>query len=252
MAEPPTILLKDDKKSLLTILSDYKESVEDFAFGIEISDSNYELMIAKQKYLQAVSKVIKGLSEIYGYNSIWKAATFFEAASRAYLNESDQKAHFEGSDGRFVLDKDVSRFLKSRLSMRVDQAYRIWTLYSRVFLDSAGSKLSGLQLMLDIILELPIDAWDCAPCLAAEGNCKDCTYGRDHRICSHPGSTYEMLRWSSDFIIKSIRKSLTESRIQSEKGQDRDLYSDKSTELFFYRGDDLYEGSNAVDLCDWS
>lgn len=249
MAEP--LEVEDARKSLIAVLSDYKEAVEDFAFGIEISDSNYDLMASKQKYLQAASRAIIGLSEIYECKSLWKAATFFEAASRAYLNDSDRKAYYDRSDSRFVLDENVSRFLRSRLSMRADQAYMTWALYSREILDSIDPKPSTLKFMLDIALELPIDAWDCAPCLAAKGNCKECAYGRNHKICSHPGSTYEMLRWSSEYIIKSIRESLAENRMQSINGQE-DLRSGRPAELFLIMGDDLCEGSNAIDLCDWS
>lgn len=252
MAESPTVFLKDARNSFIAILSDYKEAVENFVFSIEISDSSYELMIAKQEYLKAVSRIIKGLSEIYGYKSLWKAAAFFEAAAGAYLNDSDEKAYHEGSDDRFILSSDVYHFLISRLSMRADQAYRIWALYSRELLGSIDSKPFALQFMLDIVLELPIDAWDCAPCLATRGNCKDCAYGRNHIICSHPGSTYEMLRWSSEYIVKSIRNGITETRRQSGIAQDRDLCSGESAGLFLTWGDDPCEDSNAIDLCDWS
>jgi hypothetical protein len=37
--------------------------------------------------------------------------------------------------------------------------------------------------------------------------------GRDHIICSHSGSTYEMLSLSRGFIIKSIREVLSNARV---------------------------------------
>jgi len=252
MAEPPKMLQKDAGMNPIAVLSNYKQAVEDFARALEFSTSSYELMIAKQGYLLAASRVIKDLSEMCGHKNLSKAATFFGSAASAYLDDSDRRAHYQSSDNRFALNEEISRFLKSGLKARAYQAYSIWTLYSRELQYSVDSQTSALQFMLDIALELPIDAWDCAPCLAVEGNCKDCGYGRDHRICSYPGSTYEMLSWSSGYIIRCIRKSLTEIRRQSWTGQYEDLYSREPKELFLNREEDLYEGSDVVDLCDWS
>lgn len=253
MAEHSEILPKDTESSLVAVLSNYKQAVEDFALAVEFSTSSYELMIAKQKYLQSASGVIKDLSDICDIETLSKAATFFKSAALAYLDDSDRRAHYQGLDGRFTLSEDVSRFLKSRLKMRAYQAYGIWAFYSRELRYSIDLQASTLQFMLDISLELPIDAWDCAPCLSAGGNCMDCGYGRDHKICSHPGSTYEMLSWSSGYIIKSIRMGLAKTKTRSRNGYEgADPFSGESEELFLDPGENLHEDSGAIDLCDYS
>jgi hypothetical protein len=252
MAKPEELLQKDARMSLEAVLRNYRQAVEDFALGLEDSSSSYELMIAKQKYLLAASGVIKELSEICSYKRLCKAATFFEAAALAYLDESDRRAYYQGSDGRFALSEDISCFLKSRLRMWAYRAYRIWAIYSMELQSSIDLPASALEFLLDVALELPIDAWDCAPCLASGGNCKDCGYGRDHIICSHSGSTYEMLSLSRGFIIKSIRSVLSKARVQARTDREEDLYSEPPKYLFLNQEVDLCEGLDAADLCDWS
>lgn len=252
MSAAPKGFQKDAGAGFKAVLNKYKKAVEDFTLALEFSTSSYDLMIAKQEYLMAVSGVIKDISEICGYDNLSKAATFFESAASAYLDDSDRRAHNHSSDGRFALNEDISRFLKSRLDMRAYQAYRIWALYSKELQYSIDPSAFLLEFMLDIALELPIDAWDCAPCLAAGGNCKGCGYGRDHRICSHPGSTYEMLSWSSGYIIKGIREGLTETRVQSPNSRRRDSCSNEPKKLVIGQRDDSCEGFDAVDLCDMS
>jgi hypothetical protein len=115
-------------------------------------------MIAKQNYLLAASGVIKGLSEICSCKSICQAATFFEAAAAAYLDDSDRRAYDQGSDGRFSLSEDISCFLKSRLRMWAYRAYRIWALYSTELHSSIDLPGFALKFLLDVALDLPIDA----------------------------------------------------------------------------------------------
>jgi hypothetical protein len=88
-------------------------------------------------------------------------------------------------------------------------------LYKKDLQDSINPERSSLKFLLELVLELPMGAWECAPCLAMTGNCKDCGYGRDHGICAHPGSTHEMLNSSRETILKIIRRELTESRRRS-------------------------------------
>jgi hypothetical protein len=47
------------------------------------------------------------------------------------------------------------------------------------------------------------------------GNCTDCGYGRDHGICSIPGSNYWILNNSRESMLKDIRKNMTKNRSTS-------------------------------------
>jgi hypothetical protein len=252
MVENGLLSQEDAGVSLGAIIADYKKAVEDFTLALEVSSSVYEIMLAKQGYLMAAAGVIEDLSKIYNIKGLCKAAEFFEAAAMAYLDDSDRKAFYMGSDGRFALSEDISRFLKSRLRTWAYRACGTGMLYCRELLYSNDLQSSFLRFLLDVALELPIDAWDCAPCLAAEGNCRDCGYGRDHIICAHSGSTYEMLSWSRGFIIRSARRALAKVGVRAKAYQGEDLYSGAAKYSILNQEADLCDGSDAVDLCDWS
>jgi hypothetical protein len=201
----------DIKTDLDDILKEYSQAAEAFSNGLMQSSSNYDLMVVKQSYLLDAAGVLKRTSDIFDYPDISLAASFFEAAAWAYLDGSDLQAYYQGLDNRFTLSEECSRFLRSRLTVRATEAKKIKEVCSRELSDTASPRIWALRFMLELILKLPIGSWECAACFAVSGRCKDCGYGRDHEICSRPGSTYEMLSSSREAILKSIRTSLIEA-----------------------------------------
>lgn len=208
----------DIKTNLENVLKEYDQAAEAFSNGMEQSSSNYDLMVAKQSYLLDAAGVLKRTAEIFDYRDISLAASFFEAASWAYLDGSDLQAYYQGLDNRFTLSKECSRFLRSRLIVRATEAKKIKEVFSRELSDTANPRTCALRFMLELVLKLPTGSWECAACFAVSGSCKDCGYGRDHDICSRPGSTYEMLSSSREAILKSIRRSLIETCRMPEIG----------------------------------
>lgn len=244
----------DAKTNLITLLMDYSQATEAFAQGLRQRSSNYDLMVVIQRYLLAAAAVVKGISEIFDYQNICPAASFFEAAAWAYLDNSDLRAYRHGLDNRFTLNEESSRFLRSRLKVMAERAIRLGELYSKELRDTTNSERSALKFLLELVLELPIGAWECAPCLAVTGNCKDCGYGRDHGICAHPGSTYEMLSGSREAILKRIGRSLTETSRGSGAGillQEQNMHFDFSDDSPFIQMEIDFCGEyDIVELCD--
>jgi hypothetical protein len=216
--------LQDDdginiKIDLEDILKEYGQAAEAFSDGLEQSSSNYDLMVVKQSFLLDAAGVFKRTADIFDYRDISLAASFFEAAAWAYLDGSDLQAYYKGLDNRFTLSEDCSRFIRSRLTVRATEAKKIKEVCSRELSYAADPRTWSLRFMLELVLKLPTGSWECSACFAASGKCKDCGYGRDHGICSHPGSTYEMLSSSREAILKSIRKSLIETCRTPEIGK---------------------------------
>ncbi len=245
----------DARTCLDAVLEDFRQATEAFAHGSKQPLSDYNLMVAIQRYLLAASAVVKGISEIFNYQNLYPAASFFEAAAWAYLDHSDQRAYHQGLDNRFVLSEDGSRFLRSRLKAMADRANRMVELYRRELQDTANFEHSALKFLLEVVLELPIGAWECAPCFAVTGNCKDCGYGQDHGICSHPGSTYEMLSGSREAILRSIRMGLTQAGRRSGAGillQEQNMHFDFSEKSAFFQMEivDICGEYDIVELCD--
>lgn len=244
----------DAKANLYDVLRDYSQATENFARGLRQSLSDYDLMVVKQKYLLAAAAVIKGVSKIFGYKDISTAASFFEAAACAYLDNYDLRAYHQGLDKRFALDEESSRVLRSRLKIMAEKADRIGQLYSRELPEATDTERSALKFLIELVLELPTGAWECAPCLAVTGDCIDCGYGRDHGICSHPGSTYEMLSGSREAILESVRRGLTERGRRSgtrnllQKQNMQFDSSDKSP--FIQMESDICGENDIVELCD--
>jgi hypothetical protein len=204
--------------SLMDLLKEYGQAAEAFSRGLEQSVSNYDLMAAKQSYLLDAAGIVKRTSAIFDLPDISLAASFFEAATWAYLDTSDLQAFYQKLDNRFILSEENARFLKSRLIVKVNEAKRIAQVCSRDLQDAANPRIWALRFLLELVLKMPIGSWECAACLAVNGNCRDCGYGRDHNICSSPGSTYEMLFSSREALLKSIRRSLTENHRISRAG----------------------------------
>jgi hypothetical protein len=189
-------------------LGQYGRAAEEFGASLGQAETCYDLMVAKQRFLQAAAEVIKKTSLLLDCREISLAATIFEAAAWAYLDHSDMQAFHQGLDNRFTLLEEDERFLRSRLKVRADEARRIRRLYERELAAAESLQISALRFLLDLVLELPIGAWECAACLAFKGRCAECGYGQDHAICSRPGSTYEMLNRSHEAMLGIIRRDL--------------------------------------------
>jgi hypothetical protein len=244
----------DAGANLDAVLMDYCQASEAFAHDLRQQSSDYDLMLVVQRYLLAAAAVVKGLSEIFDCQNLYQAASYFDSAAWAYLDNSDLIAYQQRLDYRFTLNKESSRFLRSRLKVIAERANRMRELYKKDLQDSINPERSSLKFLLELVLELPMGAWECAPCLAMTGNCKDCGYGRDHGICAHPGSTHEMLSSSREAILKIIRMELTESRRRSgaeiplrEQSLHFDL-SDKSPSIQIEI--DICGEHDIVELCD--
>ncbi len=221
------------KTELDPIFRDYCQAVEAFALGVMRPSSVYDLMVVKQRYLLAAAAAIRSVSDIFAYRDIAGvrsisnrsgnrsvsdifayrdislAVSLFEAAAWAYLDNSDLQAQLQGLDNRFAPAEENLSFLRSRLKVIAKRADRFGILYRKEIQETPNIEIATLRFLLSLVLELPMTAWECAPCIAAIGRCRDCSYGQDHGICSHPGSTYDMLCSSRDAIQKSIRRRLT-------------------------------------------
>jgi hypothetical protein len=214
-----TVGIKTDVEA---VLSEYGRAAEEFGASLSRAKTCYDLMVAKQRYLQSAAEVIKRTSSIFDYQEITLAASFFEAAAWAYLDNSDMRAYHQGLDNRFTLSEEDERFLRSRLKARASEASRIRKLYGREIAAAESPQISALRFLLELVLELPIGAWECAACLAVKGRCMECGYGQDHAICSRPGSTYEMLNRSHEAVLGKIRSSLRETKMISRARNPRE------------------------------
>ncbi len=197
------------KTELEPVCREYYQAVDAFSLGVIRPSSVYDLMVVKQRYLLAVAEVIKSVSDIFACRDLSLAASLFEAAAWAYLDKSDLQAQFREPDNRFVPAKEDLRLLRARLEVIAERADRFGVLYRKEIQETSNAKIATLRFLLSLVLELPMTAWDCAPCIAVIGRCEECSYGRNHGICSLPGSTYDMLCRSRDAILKSIRRRLT-------------------------------------------
>jgi hypothetical protein len=204
------------KKELDPVFREYCQAAEAFAVGVIRPSSVYDLMVVKQRYLLAAAALLKSLSDIFAYRDVSLAASLFEAAAWAYLDNSDLQAQLQGQDNRFAPGEENFRLLRSRLKVIAERANRFGVLYSREIQETSNIEISSLRFLLSLVLDLPMSAWECAPCIAVIGRCSECSYGQDHGICSLPGSTYDMLCRSREAILKSIRRRLTEDDRSSE------------------------------------
>jgi len=228
------------------ILSEYGRAAEEFGASLSRAQTCYDLMVAKQRYLQSAAAVIKRVSLIFEHQEISLAASFFEAAAWAYLDESDLRAYLQGLDNRFTLSEEDERFLRSRLKVRADEANRIRKLYCRELTAAEHPQISALRFLLELVQELPIGAWECAACLAVKGRCMECGYGQDHAICSRPGSTYEMLNRSHEALLRNIRSSLCETKMRSRA---RNLREEQFRQWDL--ADRLSMVPKEIDICGW-
>jgi hypothetical protein len=204
----------DLKNSLEAASSEYGKSAEAFAYGLKQSSTEYDLMLVKQIYLLDSAAIIKSTSELFDYQDISSEASIFGSAAWANLNNSDLQAFQQGLDNRFVLSKDWSHFLRCRLEAAAKTANRVESLFRKELQDTENPELSALRFLLGVVLEVPIGAWENASCFAVNGNCRDCGYGRDHGICSIPGSNYWILNNSRESMLKGIRKNMTKIRMR--------------------------------------
>lgn len=244
----------DIKTSLEAVLRKYGQAAEAFLNGLKQSSSNYDLMVSKQSYLLDAAGIINWSSEIFAYQDLSVAASFFEAAAWAYLDGSDLQAYYQELDNRFTLSEDSSRFLRSRLMVRAYEANRLWEICQRELSGTINPRMSALRFLLELVLKLPMGSWECAACLAVSGRCTECGYGRDHDICSHPGSTYEMLCSSREAILKSIRRRLTETGSKPMVGNpmpEQDINFDSSDKSYATQMEsDICGQYDIVEACD--
>jgi hypothetical protein len=235
------------------VLSEYGRAAEEFGASLSRAQTCYDLMVAKQRYLQSAAEVIKRTSSIFEYREIALAATIFEAAAWAYLDHSDLQAYHQGLDNRFSLGEEDERLLRSRLNVRAAEAKRIRKVYGREIAVAESPQISALRFLLELVQELPVGAWECAACLAVRGRCTECGYGQDHAICSRPGSTFEMLNRSHEAMLRSIRRGLTELKMQYSRKPIREQFrewelSDRLSAL--QREIDICGGYDLVRECD--
>jgi hypothetical protein len=232
------------RTSLEVILIKYGQAADAYAHDLRQSSSDYESMKINQKYLLEVAFVLESTHEIFDDKDFHQAASYFEAAAWSYLDKSDQLAYHQGHDGRFTLSHRNSSFFRSRLMIIAERAKRLNELCGRELQYTTNPEISTLRFLLDLVLELPIGAWECASCLAMIGNCKDCGYGHDHGICSHPGSNYDMLSSSRDAMLKTIRSNLSEMRSRSRS---KSLQQDHGMQ--FYSPDTSPLAQTDIDIC---
>ena len=235
---------------LATILNKYGQAADAYAHDLRQSSSDYESMKINQRYLLDVASVLESTYEIFDNKDFHRAASYFEAAAWSYLDKSDQLAFNQGHDGRFTLSDKNSSFFRSRLTMIAERAKRMNELCYRELRDTTNPEISTLRFLLDLVLELPIGAWECASCLAMIGNCKDCGYGRDHGICSHPGSNYDMLSSSRDAMLKSIRSNLSEIRSRSRQQDHKMQFYSPDTSPLAQMEIDICGQYDIVEVCD--
>jgi hypothetical protein len=245
----------DLKNSLEAALSEYGKSAEAFAYGLKRSSTEYDLMLVKQIYLLDSAAIIKSISEIFDYQDFSSEASIFGSAAWAHLNNSDLQAFQQGLDNRFVLSKDWSHFLRCRLEAAAKEANRAEALFSKELQSTENPELSALRFLLDVVLELPIGAWENATCFAMNGNCRDCRYGRDHGICSIPGSNYWILNNSRESMLKDIRKNMTKNRRTSraenlKQEQKAHFSSDKDEQVSSQTETDICGEYDLVEVCD--
>lgn len=244
----------DIRACLATILNKYSQAVDAYSRDLGQSSSDYESMKINQRYLLDIASVLASTYEIFDDEDFQQAESYFEAAVWSYLDKSDQLAYNQGHDGRFTLSDNNSRFFKSRLMTIAERAKRMEELYGRELQYTTNPERSTLKFLLDLVLEMPIGAWECASCLAMMGNCKECGYGRDHGICSHPGSNYDMLSSSRDAMLKSIRSNLTEMNLGSrskspQQDHEAQLYS-SDISLLAQKEIDICGQYDIVEVCD--
>jgi hypothetical protein len=201
------------------VLNEYREAAKSFLEGLRSSRSDYERMLVKQGYLLSTSRVLQRTAWICGRREIAAAASFLEVAAASYQDDSDRRAYEQGLYNRFILDFRNAQLLLSRLQMRAHQACSTWARYNGV--SSHDPRASALRFMLEVTLDLPTGAWECACCLAVHGNCKECGYGKDHLACSLPGSTYEMLRLSQEALVSAIRRALVKDPGRADRERPR-------------------------------
>jgi hypothetical protein len=230
------------------LLDRYGQASDDYANDLRQSITDYELMKINQSYLLNVAPILKRLAKIFNFKNIHKAACCFEAAAWAYLDRSDKLAFDRGRDCRFDLSRKNSEFFRSRLNAAGERAKRIHELYEEEFKGTLHPEISSLRFLLDLVLVLPIGAWECAPCLAMAGNCRECGYGQDHGICSQPGSTYDMLRSSREAMLKNIRRKMTELRSNLGMSSiENDLKQEHKIEIYSIRA--LPMAQLEIDIC---
>lgn len=237
----------DTRAKFESMLNEHSQAADDFAGHLAQPSSSYHMMLAKQSYLLSVARLIKRISEAYGFEDIYEEACCFETAARSYIDESDQRAFHQDLDKRFDLSDDWRGFLLARLMKRARSAERISAFYRKRIGEADDLEILALKYMLDLILDLPVGAWECAPCLAANGRCDICDYGRDHEICSQPGSTFEMLSRSGQSMADIMRRSIKDQRIESLSDP---IVSSRRPSTPIQKVMELSEDGDCANLCD--
>ena len=244
----------DTKNRLEAALSEYRKSAEAFGCGLKQSSTEYDLMLVKQIYLLDAAAIIKSTSEIFDYQAISLDASVFGSAAWAHLNNSDLQAFQQRLDNRFVLSKDWSHFLRCRLEAAAKTANRVEALFSKELKSIENPGLFALRFLLDVVLELPVGAWENAACFTMNGNCRNCGYGRDHGICSIPGSNYWVLNNSRELMLRDIRKNMTKNRRRSRaenlKQEQKAHFSSDNERAFSQTETDICGEYDLAEVCD--
>jgi hypothetical protein len=243
----------DIKSSLEAILSEYDKSSEAFACGLKQSSNEYDLMVVKQIYLLDAAAVIKSISGIFDYQNISSDASIFGSAALSHLNNSDLQAFQQQLDNRFTLGKEWSLFLIFRLEAGAKAAKRIRESFSKELRTTENLEMSALRFLLDVVRELPAGAWENAACFAMNGNCRSCGYGRDHGVCSIPGSNYWILNNSRESMLKDIRKNLTKELRSGAENllQEQKAHFDSANDPVFSQTEtDICGEYDLAEVCD--
>jgi hypothetical protein len=136
------------KTELDIVFREYYHAVEAFALGVTRPSSVYDLMVVKQRYLLAAAAVLKSVSDIFAYRDVSLAASLFEAAAWAYLDNSDLQAQLRGLDNRFAPAEENLRPLRSRLKVIAERVDRIGILYRKEIQETPTSRLQHCDFFL--------------------------------------------------------------------------------------------------------
>lgn len=199
---------RNERDNLLRWLGDYGQALDDFMLGLKRPSSEYELMAVKQRYILEAAGAIKKAAQSFDFHDLSLKASILEAAARAYGDSPPPLLQHDMTGKRCVLTEENYRFLRSRLKDKAHRANRSQELFCREMLQAPGLERSALKFLLDVTLELPMGAWECAACIAVSGRCEYCDHGLAHGLCSEPGSAYQTLHRSREAVLVSIRDAL--------------------------------------------
>ena len=119
-----------------------------------------------------------------------------------------ENVYYKGEEYLTKLDKSGLKLLITSSEQRLQDVDIIFTAEMRNISDSkdiASIYYHHLRLILNLILFLPLYATDCYFCLTPQP-CKDCEYGKYHRICSSLLSDFRKIKKYKNKLYKTVFK----------------------------------------------